>query len=249
MKRGVPALLLVLAVLAGCSSSPVRQADNLKSAEVNAELGLRYMLQGKNDLALEKLNRALEQDPKSATAHHYLAELYRRLDEHEEADLHYRRSVDLDPQDSSARNNYGAFLCGRRRYAQAEKQFLAVLKNPVYPGRAQTLENLGLCMREAGEQEKAEEYFRKALQADPRLPQALFVMAELSLARGNALSARAYLQRYAEAAPHTPQSLWLGIRVERLLGDKDMAASYGMLLKNNFPDAEETGLYLKTDRR
>jgi type IV pilus assembly protein PilF len=71
-------------------------------------------------------------------------------------------------------------------------------------------------------------------------------MARLSLVKENYLSSRAYLQRYSEVARHTSESLWVGIRVERVLGDKNALASYGMSLKGNFPNAEETRLYLES---
>lgn len=238
-------VLGTLLLLSACAGTPTRDP---RSAQVNAELGLRYMLQGQNEIALEKLNRALEQDPQSATAHHYLAELYRRLGESDDADRHYRRAIELDDDNSSIYNNYGVFLCNEKRYDEAEKQFLKVLENPVYTGRAQTLENLGVCMRAKGDSAKATEYFRKALQADPRSPIALLAMAELSHAAGNSLSARAYLQRYNEVGPHTPESLWLGVRVERALGNKGAAASYGLLLKNRFPDSEEAARYLRSEK-
>jgi type IV pilus assembly protein PilF len=34
--------------------------------------------------------------------------------------------------------------------------------------------------------------------------------------------------------------LWLGIRIERLLGDKDAEASYAMLLRRKYPNSEQT---------
>lgn len=248
MKR-IALVLLAGLWLTGCSLTPEHDMDLKKSSEANAELGLRYMLQGRNDVALEKLKRAVEQNPDSAIAHHYLAELYRRLGEDDDADKHYRESVSLDPDNSSAANNYGVFLCGRKQYEKAEKQFEAVLKNPVYAGRAQTLENMGLCWHDAKDDAKAEEYFRKALQLDPKLPVSLLSMAEIVFYQGKALSARAYLQRYSEIAPHTPQSLWIGVRIERILGDTNAMSSYGMLLKNKFPDSAQTRLYMKTIKR
>jgi type IV pilus assembly protein PilF len=241
-------IVFVLAAAVLLSACSTMQTRDPRSAQLNAELGLRYMLQNQNELALEKLNRALEQDPDSAVAHHYVAELYRRLGESEDADRHYRRAIALDPENSSAFNNYGVFLCNEKRYGEAEKQFLIVLENPVYTGRAQTLENLGLCMQSAGENAKAADYFRKALKVDARAPKALLGMANISHAEGNSLSARAYLQRYNEVGPHTPESLWLGVRVERALGNNGAAASYGLLLKNRFPNAEETGRYLRSEK-
>jgi type IV pilus assembly protein PilF len=252
MKLRLVPVLFVLA-LAGCTttSSGVYQTDRKKSAEANAELGLRYMLQGKNDVAMDKLKRALELDPKCYTAHHYLAELDRRLEQYDDADEHYRGAIDNAPEDANSRiyNNYGAFLCSRKKFDKADRQFQMALKNPVYAGRADVIENMGTCARESGDLAKAEEYFRKALQIDPKRPVSLLAMADIMFRQGNALSARAYLQRFSEVAQANPEYLWLGIRVERVLGDRSAVASYGMLLKNSFPEAEQTRLYLKSQER
>jgi type IV pilus assembly protein PilF len=122
----------------------------------------------------------------------------------------------------------------------------AVLENPVYPRRDQVFENIGLCLERKGEFEQAEASLRKGLQLNPRSPKSLLAMARLTFAKESYLSTRGYLQRYAEVARHTPESLWLGVRVERVLGDKNALASYGLSLKGNFPDAPETKLYLQS---
>jgi type IV pilus assembly protein PilF len=247
MKRIVLfATLMLTLVLAGCSSTTVREGvDTEKAAKANADLGLRYMLQGNNEVALAKLKKALAFDPQYVPAHHYLAELYRRLNRPEDADKHFREALYyLEGEDSSLHNNYGGFLCSRDQFAEGEKQFLKVLENPVYQRQDLVYENLGLCLERKPDYDKAEAYLRKALQRNSQLPKSLLAMARISLARENYLSARAYLQRYLAVAPHTPESLWLGIRVERVLGDKDALASYGLILKGRFPDSPETKRYL-----
>lgn len=237
-------VLLLPWLLWACSSQPVLEPVNdQKAAELNAELGLRYMMQGKDKLALEKLKRALRYEPDSEKANHYIAELYRRLDRPEKAEQHYRAALYSNENDSALHNNYGAFLCSQDRFDEAENQFLQVLKDPVYTGRAETYENLGLCLRRKPDLKKAESYFRQALQTDPRLPKSLFAMAEISYANGNYLSSRGYLQRYHAVAPVTPAMLWLGIRVERKLGNKDAVSSYVMLLDGDFPDSDEAKKY------
>ncbi|MBE0510504.1 MAG: type IV pilus biogenesis/stability protein PilW [Chromatiales bacterium] len=246
----LPLILLVVMVfgLAGCASSPdMRGVDKAQAADANAELGLRYMLQGDNQLAMEKLQRALEFDSRHSSAHHYTAELYRRLDRMSDADRHFALAVrHLKEPDATLHNNYGGFLCSRGRYDEGEAQFLKVLENPVYPFPDQVYENLGLCMEDKGDYAKAEAYLRQALNRNPRAPQALLGMARISFAQENYLSSRAYLQRYRDVAAHTPESLWLGVRTERMLGDRNALASYGLNLRRNFPDAEETRLYLES---
>lgn len=242
-------LALSLVLLAGCASTPTDERDTTdpkKAAEFNAELGLRYMSQGNHELAMEKLLKAVEHDSRSVNGHHYLAELYRRLERPDKAEQHFERAASLAPKESAIQNNYGVFLCGTQRYRDGERRLLRALENPVWPGRGQAYENLGQCMKDKGDLDKAEHYYREALKVNPRLPKALLGMSEVALRQENHISARAFLQRYVEVASHTPQSLWLGIRIERVLGDRNALASYGLSLRNNFPTAEETQLYLKS---
>ncbi len=241
------ALLLVLALLGGCAGAPERDTtDPKKAAELNSELGLRYMVQGKNELAMEKLLKAVEYDSRSVNAHHYLAELYRRLERKDKAAEHFSRAASLAPGDSAIQNNYGVFLCAEQNYDEGEKRLLQALDNPVWPGRNQAYENLGQCMLDKKDAVKAERYFREALKGNPNLAKSLLAMADISLQQKNFISARAFLQRYSVVAPHTAHSLWLGIQIERELGDRNALSSYGMSLRNNFPKAEETQLYLKS---
>lgn len=236
--------------LGGCASDPSRSAVNPdKAAELNAQMGLRYMLQGNYELSMDKLRHSLGFRPDYGPAHHYMAELYRRLGRPQEAERHFAAALKQLPDDSALLNNYGAFLCSTGRYDDAERHFLDVLDNPVYPRRAQVYENLGLCMQRKGDSAKAERYLRQALSLDPRLPKALFAMAEASYGQREYMSARGYLQRYLEVGRHTPETLWLGIRVERVLGDKDALGSYTLLLKNHFPDSEQARLYRESEQR
>jgi type IV pilus assembly protein PilF len=239
--------LLALALLGGCASTSERETtDPKKAAELNSELGLRYMVQGKNEQAMEKLLKAVEYDSRSVNAHHYIAELYRRLERKDKAAEHFSRAASLAPDDSAIQNNYGIFLCSEQRYDDGEERLLHALNNPVWPGRDQAYENLGQCMLDKGDPVKAERYFREALKVNANLAKSLLAMADISLQQKNFISARAFLQRYSALAPHTAHSLWLGIRIERELGDRNALSSYGMSLRNNFPTAEETQLYLKS---
>lgn len=240
-------LLVTLLLLGGCSGNVREGVDSEKAAQANAELGLRYMMQGNYEVAMEKLNNALSYEPNHVQANHYLAELYRRLERNEDADKHFRRALNYaEGDDSILHNNYGGFLCARGRIDAGVKELKIVLENPVYQRRDQVYENLGLCLMNKPDHEQAEHYLRKALELNPKAPKSLLAMAQLSFARENHLSSRAYLQRYSEVARQTPESLWLGIRVERILGDKNALASYGISLKGNYPNAPETKLFLES---
>ena len=74
------------------------------------------------------------------------------------------------------------------------------------------------------------------------MPESLYALAELKFNQQDYLGARAFLQRYFDVASASPQSLWLGVRIERQLGDEGAARGYAAQLRQRFPSAHETEL-------
>ncbi|NIP72981.1 MAG: type IV pilus biogenesis/stability protein PilW [Gammaproteobacteria bacterium] len=249
LQRRLSPLIAALALLAvACAPQPTREEGAQRPAQINVELCKAYINEEDYELAKAKCEKALAQEPDYAPAHGAVAELYKRLGEYDKADRHFERAIRLDPDDSRTRNNYGVFLCIRERLGEAEEQFLKAVRNPLYETPHHAYTNAGVCALRAGDMTKAEKYFRAALRSDPRLPLALFQMALVSYEQEDYFQARAYVQRYMAAGRQTAASLWLGIRVERKLGDKDAASSYALKLKSNFPDSEETRLLQQLER-
>ena len=242
----IPVLGLLL--VSGCQTaaideeplSPAVGQTTSKVADLQTRLGIGYLREGKLELAWQRLHKALENDPNYSTANNAMGLIHERLGQPEKAEAFYQKAISENPGDSAAQNNYGRFLCMQGRYEEGEKRLLRALKNTLYESPELAYANAGICAEAAGQPEKAETYFRRALELRPRIPVALISMAELSFDRGRYLSSRAYLQRYLEVGEHTPQSLWLGIRIERELGDKNTVSSYAILLKTQFPDSRET---------
>jgi type IV pilus assembly protein PilF len=86
----------------------------------------------------------------------------------------------------------------------------------------------------------AETYLRAALAQDPRFPDALFQMADVSMALGNALQARGFLERFLALGKPTAAALLLGVRIEKSLGDDKASRRYADRLRKDFPDSNET---------
>lgn len=245
--------MIVLSValgLLGCQTTSNQSEKNspeekAKLAQINTQLGLAYMRDGENELALKKLQKALKVNPKDPDAHNAMGLLHARLGEVKEAEESFKTAIELDPKNSLAFNNYGQFLCQLKRYKDGQEKFLAAVKNPLYKTPEIAYSNAGICALKADDKEAAENYFRAALQVNPKMASALLQMAAISYDLGRYLPAKAYLQRYAEVGEPTPKSLWLGIRVEHKLGDENAVSSYALQLKNKFPDSAETGLLLQ----
>jgi type IV pilus assembly protein PilF len=245
MSRRIWVPLVAMVLLSACQTMPTSRPDPDEEtpASVNTQLGMAYFREGAYDEALEKLQKAVSQDPRYGPAHNALAIVYERLGEMDVADRYYRRAIALAPDDSQARNNYGQFLCRRGRLQEAEKHFDKAVANPLYARPQTALTNAGICALQIPDEAKAERYFRQALEKDPRYAIALVQMLKLMFQQGEYLSARAYLQRYEAVARHTAETLWYGIRIEDELGDKNAVASYALALQKQYPDAPQTREY------
>jgi type IV pilus assembly protein PilF len=62
------------------------------------------------------------------------------------------------------------------------------------------------------------------------------------------MSARGFLQRYLEVSRTSPATLWLGLRIERGLGNKAEAQHYAQRLKTEYPSAAQTKELLESER-
>ncbi|MEM9385886.1 MAG: type IV pilus biogenesis/stability protein PilW [Pseudomonadota bacterium] len=254
IRSPAPCCVLLLAsalfALTGCitttdNPSPVEESPS-EAASFNVQLGANYLRQGNLELAKEKIEKALEQDPELPLAHTYAGLLFDRLGEAERAEGHYRTSLKLQPDDSVTLNLFGAYLCRQTMAEQAERYFLAATRDPLYRTPEVPYTNAGVCLAGAGLLERAESYFRRALDANGRYGDALWQMARLSDQRGRSLQARAFFQRYAEVNSLNAQALWLGVRIERSLGDKSSAQRYADRLLSEFPDSVEARQLLDT---
>ncbi|HHJ17731.1 MAG TPA: type IV pilus biogenesis/stability protein PilW [Gammaproteobacteria bacterium] len=241
-------LIVTIFLLGACTSGGYKKQPKGEPAEANTRLAIEYMREGMYEAAMEKFKKALEQNPRLQMAHSSVAILYERLGEAELADKHYRRAYNLDREDALTLNNYGRFLCREGRLKEADKMFMAALDNPLYKYPEMVYTNAGICANKKPDAEQADKYFRKALQMNPKYPPALREMVRSSFARKNYLATRAYLQRLQAVATLTPEFLWIGVRAETELGDEDAVSSYALLLKNKYPEADETQALIDWER-
>jgi len=249
-------LLLLAGILAGCasgsgggnSSQQQMQGRAQDSARVHTELAGLYYERAQMGVALGELDKALQADRNYAPAYNVRGLIHMALREDKEAEGDFQQSLRLDRSDSETHNNYGWFLCQRGKEKDSIAHFMAALKNPLYTTPERAYLNAGLCSKKAGNNKDAEEFFRHALTVQPGLPQALLGMAELSFANGDYVSAKKFFAGYSEKIDDlTAEQLWLAVRIERKVGDRNSEASYTIQLRKRYPDARETS-FLNANR-
>lgn len=246
--------VVVAALLAGCAGQPADQgsspppskadSESLQRARAFTNLAAAYYTRAQYKIALDELRKAITADNRYGPAYNVYGLVYMDLEENSLAEENFRRAIDLDRNDSEARNNYGWFLCTRGRYKEGQEQFSAALRNPLYTRPEQAMTNAGLCAEKSGDLMLAEANLVKSLKLQPDNPNTILKLAALNFRQDRLADAQRQLEHYAELAQPTAESLWLGVRLERKLGNRSQEAAYGLQLRKNFPDSNEARLLL-----
>jgi type IV pilus assembly protein PilF len=212
-------------------------------ARSHTDLGAAYLQQGKYEIALSEFTQATQIDPNYALAYNGLGLVQAALGEDAKADASYKKSIQLQPNSSESHNNYGSFLCSRKRYDESIAEFLAAVKNPLYATPNLAYANAGICSARKNDVKNAEIYLTKALQLEPLTHSAATQLADIQFKRGDATAAQRTLQNALVASPNS-ETLWLGIKIARVLDDKNSEASYALQLRQQYPNSEQTRMLL-----
>lgn len=253
-------LAVALLLLAGCAATPggtgetgaapsrdiVTESDETparKRARIRLELAVGYFEQGRTEIALDEVKQALASDPSYGPAYNVRGLIYMRLNELRQAEESLRRAVALDPRDADALHNLGWLACQQTRYDESFTFFRQALANPTYGGRAKTYMTQGLCQARAGRFEDAESSLSRSYELDAGNPVTGYNLANLLARRGELKRAQFYIRRLNNSELANAESLWLGIKVERRLGDQVAVAQLAEQLKKRYPQSPEMAAY------
>jgi Tfp pilus assembly protein PilF len=152
-------------------------------------------------------SHVLKLNANSSIAHYNLARFLASHGEREKAMAHYRKGLNIRPDDAEAHNNLGLLLALNGQTAESLKEFEAAVQSD--PGYAKAFFNLGRVHAISGELDKAVENYQQAVKLDP-------TQAEIRLGLGNALARQGRLE--AAAA-----QLELATKLEPALADARVA--------------------------
>ncbi|MGZ5180286.1 MAG: type IV pilus biogenesis/stability protein PilW [Ramlibacter sp.] len=210
-----------------------------KRARIRMELAVGYFEQGQTSIALDELKQVIATDPSYPEAYNLRGLIYMRLNDTRQAEDSFRHAVAINPRDANTLHNLGWLQCQQRRYDEADRTFDQALASPIYGERAKTLMAQGLCQARGGHPDAAERTLAKAYELDAGNPIVGYNLANLLYARGELPRAQFYIRRLNNTELANAESLWLGVKVERKLGDKVAMAQLADQLKKRFPQSRE----------
>lgn len=244
-------LFLIVSLLTGCASAgggsagtPEQDTTRAQAvARIHSELAASYYDRAQYAIALQEIEVAMKADANFPQAYNVRAMVRMALREDDKADADFLHSLQLDSDNSETHNNYGWFLCQRGRMKEAISQFQDALKNPLYATPEMAYVNLGMCSKKAGLMKDVEINLQRALIMRPGMPAALYGLADWSYDNGDYAGAKSYFLRFSQASTDlNAEQLWLAVRIERKMHDRNSEASYSLQLRKFFPDSREAQL-------
>ena len=198
--------IAALLLLQSCQHNKLKSND---AALYNTQLGLAYLKQGDRARAKRKLLTALTQAPNSPDVNASMAWFMEQSGEMDRAQAYYKKAMAAAPGNGAQLNNFGAFLCRRGQYRQADTYFLRAVNDAQYEHTAGAYENAGLCASAIPDYKKAKKYFFRALEQDPLRKQSLYELVNIEVKLGRDDQALAWLKKYPALTQSDPVLLAL----------------------------------------
>jgi len=246
-------------LLAGCAGKPgsapgaasgrgeiMTESDEpevRKRARIRLELAANYFQQGQTNVALDELKQALVTDPTYADAYNLRALVYMRMNDNALAEDSFRRAMALNPRDGDVLHNYGWLLCQQKRYSESIALFGRAIAMPQYGGQAKTLMTQGICQISAGQAAEGERSLLQSYELDAGNPITGYHLSSALFQRGDLPRAQFYIRRVNNSDLARAETLWLGIKVERSLGNREAMLQLADQLKKRFGQSREAAAY------
>lgn len=246
----MPKMLLVtlfsIGLLMGCQHSDTNEntIDKQQAAEIRLTLGMAYLSIGDLQLAQLNIERAVNYAPQDYRTQLGMALYLQGIGENESADERYQKALHLAPDNGDVLNNYGAFLCSLGQYDAALNYFESAAKTDSLKYVANSLENSGYCLFQAGQVAEAQKKLSRALKQAPEKGERLLKTSAEYFQQQKKVEALALLNLYQQALPASAESTWMQIQFAASDNRLNDVERYGRQLAQDFSQSKQYQLFL-----
>ncbi len=235
----------VLLVLSGCASmsnnndtivtSGQKQGvityDNLPQvAQLNYQMGIGYISNGRMDVAESKLMNVINAAPNFPDAYNAMGVLQEERGKIDNAITFYAKALSIHPNYEEAANNYARVQCvaGLDKITQIAKNAPnSSVRAGLYAGAAN-------CALGRKDMVNAEQLADQAIQSNPTYPYSYFVKARVAALSNNSASAFTALDEYHNLAGYKPSSVQFGLQLAQQIGDQTRINQYQTVQQTQF---------------
>lgn len=215
------------------------EPESRKRATNRLKLAVLYFQDSKYNFALDEIKQAIQTDPSWSEPYAMRGLIYMQTNDYPESEASFQRALSINPGASDVKHNYAVLLCRMKRPAEGIKMFSAALADPNYGQRAKTWAEAGRCQLANGRKTEAEASFMKSFELDAGNPTTTYNLSSLLFERGELVRAQFYARRVNNSDRATAESLWLGIKIERSMNNREAQAQLEAQLRKRYPQSPE----------
>lgn len=221
------------------SNSP--ESEQRRRASLRVELASGYLEQGKFEVAMDEVNQALAISPFFTEALVVRGLVYFRMGDLAGAEQSFQRALSMNPAEGGALHNMGLLRCQQQNYKEASLYFRKALNSAKHRDIAKTWLSMGVCQLRAGLRAEAESSLMRAFELEPSNPIAAYNLGKLQYDKRDYTRARFYISRLNQQDTANAESLYLGVLIERALGNQDGVRQNFDQLRARYPNSPQLG--------
>ena len=210
-----------------------------KRASNRLQLAVLYFQDGKAKFAMDEVKQAILIDPDWYEPYWMRGVIQMQLNDLPAAEESYRKALAINPNSADLKHNYAVLLCKMQRYPEGLALFDNVLATPTYTQRVKTLMERGSCQAANKQVSAAQASYGQAYDMEPGNPLVALKLAQLLYASNDDKGAQKYVRAINNSDKATAESLWLGVRIERRLGNAGAVDQLGGQLRKRFAESRE----------
>lgn len=245
-------MLLTIFWLAGCvtttTSSMVKKKDLSKAELTYIQIGYAHISEQNLQAAKSSFDRALTLNKSSAGALMGMGIIFAAEEEPALAEKYFSSAIRSDKTPES-RFQYAIWRYNVQDYKKAYSQMGKVVTDTSYFKRAEAYDILGLLALRLDKPANAITYFKKAITLNRQQINSYINLSNAYMTQDEPVKAYEAYNGFAKLvridfAIQSSTTLWLGTQLAFLNGDVNAASSYGLQLKELFPESREAQLFL-----
>jgi Flp pilus assembly protein TadD len=184
-------------------------ADAKRKAQIDALAELfkqadKAIDEGNYDLAVEKMTAVQKEVKECAPCEDRLGTIHKKKGELDLAEASFKKAIELDPTLADPYSALAEIYNEQKKFDDAAKMSQKaneLLGATATGGNAQTLYNQGVILWNQGKAAEAQPLFEKAIQLDPKYPDAYFQLGMVLLNQGKLKDAVKPFEKYLELDP------------------------------------------------
>jgi Tfp pilus assembly protein PilF len=178
-------LILSLLIFISCATKKPKMSKIDKRAEIYYNQGTQELVAKNYTLALKHLLEANILKPDDSRVLNNLGMAYYFKKKTSRATRYIKRSIKIDPKNTSARLNLATIYVSLKKYTEAKHQYDRVLDDLTYEGQYRTYYNIGVLYLKQGKEIQAVNYFKQSISENKNFCASHFLLGDIYFKKGN----------------------------------------------------------------